>query len=96
MTRRDRQMEMRQMGRPWKLASLRSFRPIAPLHKAADVHNVNQAGIWLQVNGEDHQRSDIRHPIWSVKMKPSAISRGFFEPQPGIPFSLAPRKALAR
>jgi fumarylpyruvate hydrolase len=44
--------------------------------------DVNQAGIWLQVNGEDHQRSDIRHLIWSVNETISYLS-GFFELQPG-------------
>ena len=83
MTRRDRQMEMRQMGRPWEIGKAFDLSaPIAPLHKAADVHNVNQAAIWLQVNGEDHQRSDIRHLIWSVNETISYLS-GFFELQPG-------------
>lgn len=43
---------------------------------------MNQAGIWLQVNGEDHQRSDIRHLIWAVNETISYLS-GFFELQPG-------------
>jgi 2-keto-4-pentenoate hydratase/2-oxohepta-3-ene-1,7-dioic acid hydratase in catechol pathway len=36
----------------------------------------------LQVNGDDHQRSDIRHLIWSVNETISYLS-GFFELQPG-------------
>ncbi|MGS4823466.1 fumarylacetoacetate hydrolase family protein, partial [Raoultella terrigena] len=43
---------------------------------------VNEAAIWLQVNGEDHQRSDICHLIWSVNETISYLS-GFFELQPG-------------
>ena len=83
MTRRDRQMEMRQMGRPWEIGkAFDSSAPIAPLHKATDVADVNNAPIWLQVNGEDHQRSDIRHLIWSVNETISYLS-GFFELQPG-------------
>ncbi|STT04894.1 fumarylacetoacetase [Klebsiella michiganensis] len=82
MTRRDRQMEMRQMGRPWEIGKAFDLSaPIAPLHKA-DTADVNQAGIWLQVNGEDHQRSDIRHLIWSVNETISYLS-GFFELHPG-------------
>lgn len=82
MTRRDRQMEMRQMGRPWEIGKAFDLSaPIAPLHKA-DTVDVNEAGIWLQVNGEDHQRSDIRHLIWSVNETISYLS-GFFELQPG-------------
>ncbi|EGC8854046.1 fumarylacetoacetate hydrolase family protein, partial [Salmonella enterica] len=83
MTRRDRQMEMRQMGRPWEIGKAFDLSaPIAPLHKAAETHNVDSAPIWLQVNGEDHQRSDIRHLIWSVNETISYLS-GFFELQPG-------------
>lgn len=83
MTRRDRQMEMRQMGRPWEIGkAFDSSAPIAPLHKSTDVADVNNAPIWLQVNGEDHQRSDIRHLIWSVNETISYLS-GFFELQPG-------------
>ncbi|SQJ20330.1 FAA-hydrolase family protein [Salmonella enterica subsp. enterica serovar Heidelberg] len=81
MTRRDRQMEMRQMGRPWEIGKAFDLSaPIAPLHKAAETHNVDNAPIWLQVNGEDHQRSDIRHLIWSVNETISYLS-GFFELQ---------------
>ena len=43
---------------------------------------IDNAPIWLQVNGEDHQRSDIRHLIWSVNETISYLS-GFFELQPG-------------
>lgn len=83
MTRRDRQMEMRQMGRLWGIGkALDLSAPVAPLHKAAETHGVDNAPIWLQVNGEDHQRSDIRHLIWSVSETISYLS-GFFELQPG-------------
>ncbi|WP_139558331.1 fumarylacetoacetate hydrolase family protein, partial [Escherichia coli] len=83
MTRRDRQMEMRQMGRPWEIGKAFDLSaPIAPLHKARDIGGIDNAPIWLQVNGEDHQRSDIRHLIWSVNETISYLS-GFFELQPG-------------
>ena len=39
---------------------------------------MNQAGIWLQVDGEDHQRSDIRHLIWSVNGAHRQHLSGFF------------------
>ncbi|QFI54093.1 fumarylacetoacetate hydrolase family protein [Aeromonas simiae] len=82
MTRRDLQMEMRQMGRPWEIGKAFDLSaPIAPLHKAEEV-NVAKSPIWLQVNGKDHQRSDIRHLIWSVSETISYLS-GFFELQPG-------------
>ncbi len=84
MTRRDRQMEMRQMGRPWEIGKAFDLSaPVAPLHKVAEAREVNQAGIWLQVNGEDHQRSDIRHLIWSVNETISYLS-GFLNYSPAI------------
>ncbi len=83
MTRRDRQMEMRQMGRPWEIGKAFDLSaPMSPLHPAATVDDIRKADIWLQVNGEDKQRSDIRHLIWSVEETISYLS-GFFELQPG-------------
>ena len=83
MTRRDRQMEMRQMGRPWEIGKAFDLSaPIAPLHKASETGGIDNAPIWLQVNGEDHQRSDIRHLIWSVNETIRYLS-GLFELQPG-------------
>lgn len=83
MTRRDRQMEMRQMGRPWEIGKAFDLSaPIAPLHKANETAALDSASIWLQVNGDDHQRSNIRHLIWSVNEIISYLS-AFFELQPG-------------
>lgn len=83
MTRRDRQMEMRQMGRPWEIGKAFDLSaPMSPLHPAATVDDISKADIWLKVNGEDKQRSDIRHLIWSVEETISYLS-GFFELQPG-------------
>ncbi|MGL5967869.1 MAG: fumarylacetoacetate hydrolase family protein [Kluyvera sp.] len=83
MTRRDRQMEMRQMGRPWEIGKAFDLSaPIAPLHKVADAPSLEKAPIWLQVDGKDRQRSDIEHLIWDVKETISYLS-GFFELQPG-------------
>lgn len=84
MTRRDRQMDMRQMGRPWEIGkSFDLSAPIAPLHKAGDSADVSSAPIWLQVNGSDRQRSDIRHLIWSVNETISYLS-GFLSCSPAI------------
>ena len=83
MTRRDRQMQMREMGRPWELGkAFDRSAPIGPLHPASAVGHPQQAGIWLQVNGSDKQRSDIDKLIWSVPETISYLSR-FFELQPG-------------
>ncbi|MNF35313.1 Fumarylpyruvate hydrolase [compost metagenome] len=83
MTRRDRQMQMREMGRPWELGkAFDRSAPIGPLYPASDVGHPQQAGIWLQVNGSDKQRSDIDKLIWSVPETIAYLSR-FFELQPG-------------
>ncbi|NQD92536.1 fumarylacetoacetate hydrolase family protein [Pseudomonas sp. CrR25] len=83
MTRRDLQMKMREMGRPWEIGkAFDQSAPIAPLYPASQVGHPGQAAIWLQVNGEDKQRSDIDKLIWSVPETISYLSR-FFELHPG-------------
>ncbi|KGD90564.1 5-carboxymethyl-2-hydroxymuconate isomerase [Achromobacter sp. RTa] len=78
MTRRDLQMKMREAGRPWELGKAFDLSgPIGPLHPAASVQNIGKAGIWLQVNGADKQKSDIGKLIWSVAETVSYLSRYF-------------------
>ena len=78
MTRRDLQMKMREAGRPWELGkAFDQSAPIGPLHRAADVADIHRAGIWLQVNGTDKQRSDIGKLIWSVAETVAYLSRYF-------------------
>lgn len=83
MTRRDLQMKMREMGRPWEIGkAFDASAPIGPLHPASQIGHPSKAGLWLQVNGTDKQRSDIDKLIWSVPETISYLSR-FFELQPG-------------
>lgn len=83
MTRRDLQMKMREMGRPWEIGkAFDQSAPIAPLYPASLIGHPTQAGIWLQVNGADKQRSDIDKLIWSVPETIAYLSR-FFELKPG-------------
>ncbi|MFC5698800.1 fumarylacetoacetate hydrolase family protein [Pseudomonas sp. GCM10022186] len=83
MTRRDLQMKMREMGRPWEIGkAFDASAPIAPLHPASTIGHPSSAGIWLQVDGADRQRSDIDKLIWSVPETIAYLSR-FFELQPG-------------
>ncbi|CUJ57095.1 fumarylacetoacetate hydrolase family protein [Achromobacter kerstersii] len=78
MTRRDLQMKMREAGRPWELGkAFDQSAPIGPLHPAEAVRNINQAAIWLQVNGADKQRSDIGKLIWSVAETIAYLSKYF-------------------
>ncbi|SFD72613.1 fumarylacetoacetate hydrolase family protein [Paracidovorax konjaci] len=83
MTRRDRQMEMRQMGRPWEIGkAFDASAPIGPIHRASDVGHFEQAGLWLTVNGADRQRSDVSHLIWSVAETIADLST-YFRLEPG-------------
>lgn len=83
MTRRDLQLEMRKAGPPWEIGkAFDHSAPIAPLWPATLVAHPKQAGLWLTVNGEDKQRSDIAQLIWSVPEIIAYLSR-YFELQPG-------------
>ncbi|MBO1014684.1 fumarylacetoacetate hydrolase family protein [Achromobacter sp. SD115] len=78
MTRRDLQMKMREAGRPWELGKAFDLSaPIGPLYPAATVNGIDQAAIWLQVNGADKQRSDIGKLIWSVAETVAYLSKYF-------------------
>ncbi|WMD19885.1 fumarylacetoacetate hydrolase family protein [Achromobacter seleniivolatilans] len=78
MTRRDLQMKLREAGRPWELGkAFDQSAPIGPLHPANTVRGIDQAAIWLQVNGADKQRSDTGQLIWSVAETIAYLSRYF-------------------
>jgi fumarylpyruvate hydrolase len=83
MTRRDLQMKMREMGRPWEIGkAFDRSAPIGPLTTASKIGHPTQAQIWLTVDSQDKQRSDIDQLIWSVPESISYLSR-FFDLQPG-------------
>jgi fumarylpyruvate hydrolase len=67
MTRRDLQGEMKKQGRPWCIGKAfeqsSPIGPITPIEQAGDVEN---AEIWLQVNGKDRQRSNVNKLIWNI------------------------------
>jgi fumarylpyruvate hydrolase len=67
MTRRDLQGEMKKQGRPWCIGKAfdqsAPIGPITPKEQAGDVAN---AEIWLQVNGQDRQRSNVSKLIWNI------------------------------
>lgn len=83
MTRRDLQMKMREMGRPWEIGkAFDASAPVGPLHPTSAIGHPEKAGIWLTVNGKDQQRSDIDKLIWSVAETVSTLS-GLFRLEPG-------------
>ncbi|MEZ0601203.1 fumarylacetoacetate hydrolase family protein [Paraburkholderia sp. IW21] len=83
MTRRDLQMEMRKMGRPWDIGkAFDHSAPIGPLHRAEQTGHPKDGAIWLNVNGTSKQRADVSQLIWSVAETIAYLSR-FFELAPG-------------
>lgn len=83
MTRRDLQMELRKAGRPWELGkAYDQSAPIGPIHPADSVSGIGQARIWIDVNGERRQDSNVDKLIWNVTETIAFLSR-YVELQPG-------------
>jgi fumarylpyruvate hydrolase len=83
MTRRDLQIKLRDKGRPWELGkAFDESAPIGELYPVSAVGHVAEAGIWLQVDGADRQRSNVSHLIWSVAEVIAHLS-ATFELKPG-------------
>ncbi|MEO7548193.1 MAG: fumarylacetoacetate hydrolase family protein [Ramlibacter sp.] len=67
MTRRDLQGEMKKQGRPWCIGkAFEQSAPVGPITPAAQAGDVANAEIWLQVNGQDRQRSALTKLIWNI------------------------------
>ena len=83
MTRRDLQGQMKKQGRPWEVGkAFDQSAPIGPIHPASSIDHPKQAALWVQVDGQDRQRSDIDLLIWSVPETIAQLST-LFELQPG-------------
>jgi len=83
MTRRDLQNEMKKQGRPWCIGkAFDHSAPIGPITPAAQAGDVSHAEIYLQVGGQDRQRSQISQLIWSVAETIEQLSAAW-ELQPG-------------
>ena len=67
MTRRDLQGEMKKQGRPWCIGkAFDHSAPIGPITPAAQVSDLEKAGIALQVNGQPRQASTVSKLIWNI------------------------------
>lgn len=83
MTRRDLQTDMKKQGRPWCIGKgYDQSAPIGPITPAAQAGDIHNAAIWLQVNGQDRQRSTVAKLIWNVAETIEHLSRAW-ELQPG-------------
>jgi fumarylpyruvate hydrolase len=83
MTRRDLQNDMKKQGRPWCIGKgfdhSAPIGPITPIALAGDVAN---AEIYVQVNGQDRQRSTTSQLIWNIAETIEHLSSAW-EMQPG-------------
>ena len=67
MTRRDLQGEMKKQGRPWSIGKgFDHSAPIGAITPAEQVPHIETAALWLQVNGQDRQRSHVSQLIWNI------------------------------
>lgn len=67
LTRRDLQNEFKRHGRPWDPAkSFEQAAPVSAIRPASEIGHPDSARIWLAVNGDVRQDSDIADLIWSV------------------------------
>ena len=83
LTRRDLQLQAREQGRPWDWGKgFDLSAPIAPLRPVSDSGHPTSGRIWLAVNGQVKQDSDIAKLIWSVPDIISIASRSM-ELRPG-------------
>jgi fumarylpyruvate hydrolase len=67
LTRRDLQLAARELGRPWDWGKgFDRAAPMAPLRRVEEVGHPAKGRIWLAVDGEVKQDSDIAKLIWPV------------------------------
>ena len=66
LTRRDMQSASKKKGHPWDTA--KGFDASAPIGaiRPASLGHVERGSIWLKVNGETKQQSDVSEMIWNV------------------------------
>ena len=83
LTRRDLQLAARELGRPWDWGKgFDRSAPIAPLRPVSEVGHPSSGRIWLAVDGQVKQDSDIAKLIWPVPDVIAIASRSM-ELRPG-------------
>ena len=83
MTRRDLQGDMKKAGRPWCIGkAFDHSAPLGPITVAAEAGDVDHAELFLQVGGQDRQRSNTSKLIWNIAETIAYLSTAW-ELQPG-------------
>lgn len=83
MTRRDRQLEAREKGRPWDLGKdVEQSAVFSPFIKAGAVGSIGPQRIHLSVNGEIKQDARLEDLIWKLDEIVSHLS-GYYHLKPG-------------
>ena len=83
MTRRDLQRAMGDEKKPWEVGkSFDNSAVISHLHPVSRTGHFTKGAIWLKVNGQTKQSSNLDKMIWSVAEQISNLSR-FYELFPG-------------
>jgi fumarylpyruvate hydrolase len=83
MTRRALQFALRDKGRPWDVAKgFDCSAPISPVKPIGATGEITAAAIFLNVNGQRRQASDVSKLIWSVNETIEHLSK-FYELRPG-------------
>jgi len=83
MTRRDLQGEAKKLGRPWEVGKGFDFSaPVSSVKPIGKTGEVTRGRIWLKVNDELRQDSDVSKLIWSVNETIEHLSK-YFELAPG-------------
>ena len=96
MTRRDLQNDMKKQGRPWSIGKgFDHSAPIGPITPAAQAGDVGKAGIWLQVNGVDRQRSNVAQLIWNIAETIEHLSASWEVPAGAVIYTGTPEGVSA-
>ena len=83
MTRRDLQLQARDMGRPWDFGkAFDEAAPITAIYPVASHGHHSTGAITLEVNGELRQNADLQDMIWSVPDTIAFLSN-YYRLQPG-------------
>lgn len=83
MTRRDLQRMMGDQQKPWELGkAFDRSAVITHLHRASTTGHLTQGAIWLKLNGETKQSSDLNKMIWNVAEQIANLSQ-YYELFPG-------------